>query len=202
MDILLPKKKPGENKVSLILDLDETLVHCATFGMKSFDFKFPVMFNGVKYEVFVKKRPYFTEFLEFAAKNFEVIVFTASHKTYANKLLDLIDPDRKIISHRVFRDSCILVDGNYLKDLSVLGRDLATTLIIDNSPTAFGYQLNSGIPIISWYEDENDTELLKLIPFLQKLALVDDVRPIIENKFQFSKVIAEYVKKKQLNDQI
>lgn len=187
--ILLPAKSRGMPKVNLVLDLDETLVHCSIEPIPDADLRFPVAFNGATYQVYVRKRPYVDRFLRHVASRFEVTIFTASQRVYAEKLLDLLDPRHELIHHRLYREACLNVDGNYLKDLTVLGRDLTKTILVDNSPHAFGYQIENGIPIESWFDDPEDTELLKLRTFLDTVVDVDDVRPALREKFRVHELV-------------
>lgn len=181
---LLPRQTRHSHKKTLVLDLDETLVHSTLDGSDEHsDFVFPVSLGSITHMVAVRKRPHMHTFLETMARHFEIVVFTASQQIYAEQLLDIVDPNGEFIRHRIYRDSCVVWEGNYLKDLTVLGRDLAHTIIVDNSPQAFGFQLENGVPIKSWYDDDDDTELLRLLPFLEELAHVDDVRPYLGDRF-------------------
>ncbi|KAJ2359467.1 hypothetical protein GGF43_000086 [Coemansia sp. RSA 2618] len=187
----LPRKTRSTPPITLVLDLDETLVHCALTKVDNADMVFPVEYNGINYDVYCRLRPGYREFLERASALFEVVVFTASQQVYADRLLNLIDPERRYIRHRLFRDSCVYVNTNYVKDLGILGRDEARMMLVDNCPQAFAYQQSNGIPIESWYEDKADRELMRLMEFLEKLVGVDDVRPLIDAEFKTKEKITD-----------
>lgn len=57
-------------------------------------------------------------------------------------------------------------------------------MLVDNSPHAYAYHLHNGVPIESWYDDESDTELLKLLGFLKKIHGLDDFRPFVRDHFK------------------
>ncbi|KAF8394685.1 hypothetical protein HHK36_020902 [Tetracentron sinense] len=181
--ILSQRESQKRLPITLVLDLDETLVHSSFDSCEDADFSFPVHFSMQVQTVYVRQRPYLRMFLEAVAAMFEIVIFTAGQSIYAERLLDILDPDHTLICQRVYRDSCVLSEGGYMKDLTILGRDLARIAIVDNSPQVFQLQVENGIPIQSWFGDPSDNALLSLFLFLESLVGADDVRPIIKKKF-------------------
>ncbi|KAL5202854.1 hypothetical protein ABZP36_013806 [Zizania latifolia] len=179
----LPIAPAHRKNITLVLDLDETLIHSSTTDCHGADFSFPMFLGTKEHTVYVKKRPYVDTFLQKVSEMFEVVIFTASLSSYANQLLDTLDPENRLISQRFFRESCLPLDGSYIKDLTFIVADLAKVVIIDNTPEVFQLQVDNGIPIKSWSSDPADLSLLELIPFLESLAIADDVRPIIAKMF-------------------
>jgi RNA polymerase II subunit A small phosphatase-like protein len=106
----------------------------------------------------VAKRPGVDEFLTEMAKYYEIVVYTASLNKYADPLLDLLDPNR-VIRTRLFRESCVFYEGNYVKDLSLLDRDLSQSIIIDNSPSSYLFHPENAIDCSSFIDDIHDREL-------------------------------------------
>eukprot|EP01049_Picozoa_sp_SAG25_P006651 SAG25_NODE_511_length_7294_cov_181.757192_3_plen_103_part_00 len=93
---------------------------------------------------------------------------------YANPVLDTIDT-YNVIKHRLFREACVFDEGNYVKDLSLLGRDLKSTIIVDNSAASYQFQPENAIPCSNFIDDPNDTDLYEMIPLLQALVCLDAV---------------------------
>ncbi|XP_047044045.1 CTD small phosphatase-like protein 2 [Lolium rigidum] len=174
---ILPPKK----NITLVLDIDGTLIH-SSMRDEGADFSFILLRGTEESTVYVKKRPYVDAFLKKVAEMFDIVVFTASISSYADQLLDILDPGR-LISRRYYRDSCLSLGGKYLKDLTIIEANLMKVAIIDNTPEVFRLQVNNGIPINTWSSDPYDTSLLELIPFLETLSVAKDVRPLIANKF-------------------
>ena len=127
--LLVPQKTNDSGRNTLVLDLDETLVH-SSFTMVNSDFTIEIIIDRQVFNIYVLKRPGVDEFLRKCAELFEVVIFTASLAAYADPLLNLLDPDG-LIGFRLFRNSCCSVTGGYVKDLSRLGRDLKHVVIVD-----------------------------------------------------------------------
>jgi len=137
--------------------------------------------ENVIHKVYVRKRPGVDNFLRVVGEKFEVVVFTASLAKYADPLLDILDRSR-LVKKRLFREACVQHYGNYVKDLSHLGRPLTNVIIIDNSPFSYMFQPDNAIPITSWFNDKADRQLYDLLPFLEQLMYVDDVCTLLQRK--------------------
>uniref|UniRef100_A0A3B3SJE4 CTD small phosphatase like n=2 Tax=Paramormyrops kingsleyae TaxID=1676925 RepID=A0A3B3SJE4_9TELE len=105
---------------------------------------------------------------------FECVLFTASLAKYADPVADLLDK-WGVFQARLFRESCVFHRGNYVKDLSRLGRELRRVIIVDNSPASYIFHPENAVAVQSWFDDMTDTELLDLIPVFEALSVEDDV---------------------------
>lgn len=175
---LLPQIHPDDKgKKCLVLDLDETLVHSSFRAVPGADFVIPVQIEDVVHFVYVAKRPGVDQFLVEMAKYYEIVIYTASLNKYADPLLDLLDPHR-VIRTRLFRESCVYYEGNYVKDLSLINRDLSQSIIIDNSPASYIFHPENAIDCSSFIDDPRDRELDQIGSFLAGVRDVRDVREV------------------------
>ena len=175
---LLPK---SSSKKTLVLDLDETLVHSQflPFSIQS-DVILKIDIENQTHDIHVLIRPGVQTFLQRLSKLYEIVIFTASVSKYADPLLDILDKEN-YCSFRLFREHCTLMGMTYIKDLNKLGRDLKDVIIVDNSPLSYSFNKENGIPILTWFSDKNDKELDYLLPILEFLSGVNDVRNYIKD---------------------
>ena len=147
-----PKKK------LLLLDLDETLI--STEILKD------------KKQVRVLVRPYAREFIKQCSQYWNVAIFTASTRAYAEGILKKLDPEGCYISNLLCREQCIQYGAYFVKDLRIIQHqniDIKQFLIIDNRLSSFGFHLNNGIPILPFRGESSDQELKDILVALNEL---------------------------------
>ena len=161
--ILQAKLPSCKQQYTLVLDLDETLVHFVQGDDDSNDI--------------VQIRPGAEQFIEDLAEYYEIIIFTVAKQDYADIVIDGVDSSRKV-SGRLYRNHTIRLGDGYVKDLSKLGRDLTKTLIVDNCAENFRLQPNNGLRIKDFEGDPEDNELEYLKEDLIELVMKqpNDVR--------------------------
>ena len=151
-------KTKNRKPYSLILDLDETLVH----------FKIN---NEDENEGVLQIRPGVIQFLEQVGKYYELIVFTAATQDYGDLLIDAIEENNLYFEHRFYRQHTVIIGNDFVKDLNRVGRPLDRIIIVDNMPQNFRLQKENGINIKAfWGEDADDNALEELGIILINIA--------------------------------
>ncbi|GLJ19147.1 hypothetical protein SUGI_0343790 [Cryptomeria japonica] len=166
------------NKKTLVLDMDDTLLHASFHPAQRFDFAVEFQAEGKARKCYVLKRPGVENLLQELSGLYEIVIFTAGGSRYANALLDKVDPQGKI-DHRLTRENCTELPGIptiFVKDLSKLGRDLKKLIFVDDKPFQ-SFQSENAYPISPFVDDVSDTELFRLVDFCKRVAAsTSDVR--------------------------
>ena len=213
------------NKKILVLDLDETLIHAdfdEEFSPDEYDtiIQFKAKNEEAKKEkniedsdstscclseveeddvhtvgIFIRKGV--KHFLEEVNKYFEVGIFTASVKEYADAVISFLDPENKLIKFRLYRNNCINYNDAFtVKDLRIFKNvDLKKIVLLDNSMYSFAAQINNGILINSFINDKEDNELFNALNYLVNFILpAKDVREVNEQFYNFRQIIDDIIK--------
>lgn len=179
--VLLPPRPSvttEEQRPTLVLDLDGTLVECRHWTLPPLEAEgmmnpITVQLDGKAHLVYF--RPKAQVFLATVAQLFEVVVFTASIQCYADQVLDHMDPEGKWISKRLYRQHCTPVPCGpgqiiFLKDMSILGRPVERVILVDDSPISHMMSPDNGIVVSPWTADQtSDVEISALLILLREI---------------------------------
>ncbi|KAL5504535.1 TIM50 [Sanghuangporus vaninii] len=179
---LLPPPVPQYQKpYTLLLSIDDLLV-TSTWDRK----------NGWR----TAKRPGVDYFIAYLSQFYEVVIFTSQNHYTAIPIIEKLDPYGFFITYKLFRESTRSINGNIVKDLSYLNRDLSKVVIIDTEPEHVSLQPENAIILPKWKGDPTDKELIAMIPFLESIGIYKppDVRPILK-AYQGKNIPIEYAKK-------
>ena len=160
---------------TLIFNLDETLIYSNK--------KFPKL--GKKSLIL---RPHIHEFLTEMKNMYELIIFSDSSKEHIDPIIDKIQKNEKYFDY-ILCNKYITYDneGEKIKDLSLLGRELRNIIAIDIKEKLYKFNKDNLICIKPFWGDiDNDKNTLKLLGnFLKELKIdsekTGDIRISLNN---------------------
>ena len=204
-----------KNKKIALFDLDETLVHC--IGEINKNNKDDPMFaeaHKIKVILPCKKevtiginvRPHLKKLFDKIKDEYNIVIFTASHQSYSDAVLNYLDPKDQYFHYRLYRDSCVQYRKNdinfYVKDLDIFKDkyDLKDIIIIDNSILSFAYHFNNGIPVVPFYDSKQDNELPLLCFYLLSIASYKDLREANKEHIKLEFILSQAKKDISLDE--
>lgn len=165
----------------IVLDIDETLLHSSIVN-QPFDFKFDI--DGLTY--YTKKRPHLKEFLEYCFENFNVAIWTAADKDYAEVILQNINISKSDLLFFYTKQNCSIKYNSETRNYDIIKPldkvkykiSLNNILIVDDIIETARNNYGNIINIKKFMGDDNDNELLKLISYLEKIKNEPNFRSI------------------------
>mmetsp|Transcript_20985 Transcript_20985/g.40838 ORF Transcript_20985/g.40838 Transcript_20985/m.40838 type:complete len:363 (-) Transcript_20985:267-1355(-) len=149
--------------------------------------------GDAKQKLEVSVRPHVPVLLNYLRRSgaWHVIVWTAAEKSYADAVLDGLEGNARVLTRRLYQQHCAIGPTGFIKDLRHLGCPLSRTLLVDNSPVTYAAQPESAVPISSWLGDASDRAILELIALLRQASTLQDVRPLLHDRFRLCDIIAD-----------
>ncbi|KAH7313699.1 HAD-like domain-containing protein [Stachybotrys elegans] len=181
---LLPDPDPSFSRpYTLCLSLDDLLVHSEWTRE-----------HGWR----VAKRPGVDYFLKYLTQYYELVLFTSQPFHAAEPLLRKMDPF-VLVPWTLGREATKYEDGEIVKDLSYLNRDLSKVIIIDTKAKHVRKQPENAIVLEPWKGDPKDKELVALIPFLEYICAMEypDVRKILKS-FEGKHIPTEFARRESI----
>lgn len=168
------------DRLLVILDLDETLVHATERPLPR-----PPDFVATRYLVYV--RPHLAEFLDGLRREHQVAVWTSAGREYAESVVSTIIPWKAELAFFWCEDRCTPTFDPETREPGVVktlhkvrrrGYDLRRVLAVDDSPEKHVRSYGNLVPVRPYLGDPDDAELPALLRYLHTLAAVPDVRSV------------------------
>lgn len=177
-----PLPFPYNRPFTLVVDLDDLLIHSEWTRETAWK---------------TAKRPGLDYFLGYLGQFYEIVLFTKQPFYVVSGIIEKLDPDRRLFSYHLFRESCrTLSNGQVVKDLSALNRDLSKVIILDTDPEAVQLQPENAILVKKWDGKADDRELIGMLDFLEAVGIYDiaDVRQTIKG-YEGTHIPTEHAKR-------